>query len=56
MRTRTGILVKGGTGDSHRGGAEALHDDFLALKGEGTMIFRNFGNHLSIDKESFQKT
>jgi len=39
------LLVKGDTGDSHRGGAEALHDDFLALKGKGTMILRNFGNH-----------
>jgi hypothetical protein len=31
----TGLLVKGETGDSHRDGAEALHD-FLAMKGEGT--------------------
>lgn len=51
-----GLLVKGKIGDSHRGGADALHDNFLALKGGGTMILRNVGNDLSIDKESFQRT
>jgi hypothetical protein len=55
MCTDTGLLVKGETGDSHRDGAEALHGDFLVMKGEGTMILQNVSNRLSIDKESFQR-
>jgi hypothetical protein len=56
MCADTGLLVKAETGHSHRGGAEAIHDDILAMKGEGCMILQNVGNNLSIDRESFQRT